>query len=71
MKKKGVLLSLVMVFLGGCASPSEVILVDGSVLQSIDKPRFDPESGFYQLTQADGRKITVNKNLVKAIKSNN
>lgn len=54
--------------IGGCSSPADVVLVDGSVLHSLEKPDFDSHSGFYKIIQGNGRVLKVNKDFVKSIK---
>jgi hypothetical protein len=54
--------------LAGCASPSVITLNDGREIQTVDKPEFDEDSGFYQFEQLDGKRATVNKDQVQTVK---
>ena len=54
--------------IAGCSTPSEVVLNDGRELQTLDTPRYDSKSGFYEFKQLDGKLQRVNKDQVKSIK---
>jgi len=67
-KLSATFLALSLATLVGCASPSVITLNDGREIQTLDQPRFDEESGFYQFEQIDGRKAKVNKDKVESIR---
>ena len=54
--------------LAGCASPSVITLNDGREIQTVDKPTYDEESGFYEFEQLDGKRATINKDQVQTVK---
>ncbi|MGG2397358.1 YgdI/YgdR family lipoprotein [Pseudomonas sp. SH1-B] len=54
--------------LAGCASPSVITLNDGREIQTVDKPTFDEDSGFYEFEQLDGKRATINKDQVQTVK---
>lgn len=54
--------------LAGCATPSEIVLNDGSRIQTVDVPDFDESSGFYQFEELNGKPARVNKDQVVTIK---
>jgi hypothetical protein len=60
-------LALSMATLVGCSTPSVITLNDGREIHTLDQPKFDEESGFYQFEQIDGRKAKVNKDQVERI----
>ncbi|MEE9103495.1 MULTISPECIES: YgdI/YgdR family lipoprotein [Pseudomonas] len=62
------LLALGIGVLAGCSTPSVITLNDGREIQSVDKPKFDDESGFYEFEQLDGKAIRVNKDQVRTVK---
>jgi hypothetical protein len=62
------LIALGFAALAGCASPSVITLNDGREIQTVDKPAFDEDSGFYQFEQLDGKRATVNKDQVQTVK---
>ncbi|MCJ1887873.1 YgdI/YgdR family lipoprotein [Pseudomonas sp. LA21] len=62
------LLALGIGVLAGCSTPSVITLNDGREIQSVDKPKFDDESGFYEFEQLDGKSIRVNKDQVRTVK---
>ncbi|MDF3194708.1 MAG: YgdI/YgdR family lipoprotein [Gammaproteobacteria bacterium HGW-Gammaproteobacteria-13] len=62
------LLTLGLVALTGCASPSVITLNDGREIQTIDEPDFDESSGFYEFEQLDGKRAKVNKDQVRTVK---
>lgn len=66
-------LHLCLAFLGiaglaGCATPSVITLNDGSQVQTVDTPRFDEDSGFYEFEQLDGKSTRLNKDQVMTVK---
>ncbi|ERI50322.1 YgdI/YgdR family lipoprotein [Pseudomonas sp. NPDC077186] len=62
------LIALGFAALAGCASPSVITLNDGREIQTVDKPKFDEDSGFYEFEQLDGKRATVNKDQVQTVK---
>jgi len=61
----------ILVFVGGlsgCSTPSAIVLNDGRELQTLDAPRYDSKSGFYEFRELDGKLQRVNKDQVKTIK---
>ncbi|MBS7661271.1 YgdI/YgdR family lipoprotein [Pseudomonas lalucatii] len=62
-----ILLTLGLVTLAGCAAPSVITLNDGRELQTLDQPRYDEASGFYEFEQLDGTRAKVNKDQVQTI----
>ncbi|WP_371229634.1 YgdI/YgdR family lipoprotein [Pseudomonas sp. QE6] len=62
------LLALGIGVLAGCSTPSVITLNDGREIQSVDKPQYDEESGFYEFEQLDGKTTRVNKDQVRTVK---
>ncbi|MDZ5602277.1 YgdI/YgdR family lipoprotein [Pseudomonas sp. RP23018S] len=62
------LLALGMGALAGCASPSVITLNDGREIQSVDTPKFDEDSGFYEFEQLDGKRTRLNKDQIRTVK---
>ncbi|MFR0688229.1 MAG: YgdI/YgdR family lipoprotein [Pseudomonas sp.] len=62
------LLALGFGVLAGCSTPSVITLNDGREIQSVDKPQYDEESGFYEFEQLDGKTARVNKDQVRTVK---
>jgi hypothetical protein len=62
------LLTLGLIALTGCASPSVITLNDGREIQTVDEPKFDESSGFYEFEQLDGKRAKVNKDQVRTVK---
>ncbi|MCP1624548.1 MULTISPECIES: YgdI/YgdR family lipoprotein [Pseudomonas] len=62
------LLALGFSVLAGCSTPSVITLNDGREIQSVDKPKYDDESGFYEFEQLDGKTARVNKDQVRTVK---
>ncbi len=62
------MLALGLTTLAGCSSPTVITLNDGREIQSVDTPRFDAKSGFYEFEQLDGKKTRVNKDQVRTVK---
>ncbi|MCX7079117.1 MAG: YgdI/YgdR family lipoprotein, partial [Pseudomonas sp.] len=52
----------------GCASPTVITLNDGREIQSVDTPRFDKDSGFYEFEQLDGKETRINKDQIRTVK---
>ncbi|SDG78383.1 protein of unknown function [Pseudomonas benzenivorans] len=61
------LLALGVATLAGCASPSVITLNDGRELQTLDRPKYEEDSGFYEFEQLDGTRAKVNKDQVRTI----
>jgi major membrane immunogen (membrane-anchored lipoprotein) len=62
------LLTLGLVALTGCASPTVITLNDGREIQTVDEPSFDEDSGFYEFEQLDGKRAKINKDQVRTVK---
>lgn len=62
------MLALGLATLAGCSSPAVITLNDGREIQSVDSPRFDSESGFYEFEQLDGKHTRINKDQVRTVK---
>lgn len=62
------LMAIGFTVLAGCSSPSVITLNDGREIQTVDKPKFDEESGFYEFEQLDGKRATINKDQVQTVK---
>jgi len=61
-------LLLGLLLLAGCSSPSVITLNDGREIQTLDRPDFDDESGFYEYEGPDGKPGKVNKDQVRTVK---
>ena len=62
------LMTLGFVVLAGCSTPSVITLNDGREIQTVDKPKYDEDSGVYEFEQLDGKRATINKDQVQTIK---
>ncbi|SDF67840.1 YgdI/YgdR family lipoprotein [Pseudomonas seleniipraecipitans] len=62
------LLALGLVTLAGCSTPSVITLNDGREIQTVDRPDFDDDTGFYEFEQLDGKRTKVNKDQVRTVK---
>ncbi|WP_271411783.1 YgdI/YgdR family lipoprotein [Pseudomonas sp. Q1-7] len=62
------LLAMGLFTLAGCSSPAVITLNDGREIQTVDKPEYDDDSGFYEFEQLDGKHAKVNKDQVRTIK---
>jgi len=62
------LMTLGFVVLAGCSTPSVITLNDGREIQTVDKPKYDEDSGFYEFEQLNGKRATINKDQVQTIK---
>ena len=49
------MLALGLATLAGCSSPTVITLNDGREIQSVDTPKFDSDTGFYETKIATGR----------------
>jgi len=62
------LMAIGFAVVAGCSTPSVITLNDGREIQTVDKPKFDEESGFYEFEQLDGKRATINKDQVQTVK---
>ena len=62
------LLALGFAIVAGCANPSVITLNDGREIQTLDRPDYDEESGFYEYEQLDGKPGKVNKDQVRTVR---
>ena len=70
MKKAFLALStLTLGLLVGCSTPSLIVLSNGQEIQTLDKPKYDAKSGFYELKQPAGKLQRLNKDQVHTIKA--
>ncbi|HEK1689448.1 lipoprotein [Pseudomonas putida] len=53
--------------LAGCSTPSLITLNDGREFQTVDEPKFDQDSGFYEFQQLDGKQTRVNRDQIRTI----
>ena len=53
--------------LAGCSSPSVITLNDGREIQTLDRPDYDDDSGFYEYEGLDGKPAKVNKDQVRTV----
>lgn len=54
--------------LAGCSTPTVITLNDGREIQAVDSPKYDEDSGFYEIEQLDGKQTRVNKDQVRTVK---
>ena len=54
--------------LAGCSLPSVITLNDGREIQTVDTPKYDSSSGFYQFKQLDGKDTRINKDQIRTVK---
>lgn len=64
----GILAACSLAVLAGCSTPSVITLNDGREIQTVDRPSFDEETGFYEFEQLDGKRATINKDQVRTVK---
>ncbi|MNC75026.1 putative lipoprotein YgdR precursor [compost metagenome] len=62
------MLALGLAALAGCSSPAVITLNDGREIQSVDTPKYDARSGFYEFEQLDGKQTRINKDQVRTVK---
>ncbi|WP_447592816.1 YgdI/YgdR family lipoprotein [Aquipseudomonas campi] len=62
------MLTLGLTALAGCSTPSVITLNDGREIQTVDTPKYDEDSGFYEFEQLDGKPAKVNKDQVRTVK---
>ncbi|WDY58888.1 YgdI/YgdR family lipoprotein [Pseudomonas sp. PSKL.D1] len=53
--------------LAGCSTPSVITLNDGREFQTVDAPKFDQDSGFYEFQQLDGKQTRINRDQIRSI----
>ncbi|RJX35140.1 MAG: YgdI/YgdR family lipoprotein [Desulfurivibrio sp.] len=69
--KKGAVVGLCLfasLALAGCSTPYRMMLKDGKVVEMVDEPEFDEDTGFYEYQTLDGKNVRVNKDQVVEIK---
>ncbi len=62
------MLTLSLASLAGCASPTVITLNDGREIQTVDTPKYNEASGFYEFQQLDGKRTRINKDQVRTVK---
>ncbi|MNT94132.1 putative lipoprotein YgdR precursor [compost metagenome] len=62
------MLALGLAALAGCSSPAVITLNDGREIQSVDTPKYNDKSGFYEFEQLDGKQTRINKDQVRTVK---
>lgn len=62
------LIAVSLTALAGCSTPTVLTLNDGREIQAVDTPKFDDDTGFYDVEQLDGKVLRVNKDQVKTVK---
>ncbi|MDE1167659.1 MAG: YgdI/YgdR family lipoprotein [Pseudomonas sp.] len=62
------ILAAALATLAGCSSPTVITLNDGREIQAVDTPKFDEDSGFYEIKQLDGKETRINKDQVRTVK---
>jgi hypothetical protein len=67
-KLSTLVLALSFGVLAGCSNPSVITLNDGREIQTLDRPDYDDESGFYEYEQIDGKPGKVNKDQVRTVR---
>lgn len=63
-----VLLAVGLAALAGCSTPNVITLNDGREIQTVDTPKYDDDTGFYEFKQLDGKVTRVNKDQVRTVK---
>ena len=53
-----------LIILAGCASPQQIVLKDGTTLDSPDEISYNEDTGFYEYENVAGKMQTVNKDEV-------
>jgi hypothetical protein len=56
-------------FILGCATPHQITMQDGTIIQATDKPKYDKDSGFYEFKTPMGERMKLNKDEIRAISS--
>jgi peptidase E len=56
-----------LALLAGCSNPSVITLNDGREIQTLDRPEYDEEAGFYEFEGIDGKPARVNKDQVRTV----
>jgi len=62
------LLAMGLATLAGCSTPTVITLNDGREIQAVDTPKYDEDSGFYEIKQLDGKDTRINKDQVRTVK---
>ncbi len=62
------LLAMGLATLAGCSTPTVITLNDGREIQAVDTPKYDEDSGFYEIKQLDGKETRINKDQVRTVK---
>ncbi|MBD1553237.1 YgdI/YgdR family lipoprotein [Pseudomonas typographi] len=62
------MLTLGLATLAGCSTPNVITLNDGREIQTVDTPKYDDDTGFYEFEQLDGKVTRVNKDQVRTVK---
>ncbi|UFH50658.1 YgdI/YgdR family lipoprotein [Pseudomonas sp. KNUC1026] len=63
-----VLLAVGLAALAGCSTPNVITLNDGREIQTVDTPKYDDDTGFYEFKQLDGKVTRLNKDQVRTVK---
>lgn len=69
--KKGAVVGIflfALMALVACSTPYRMMLKDGTVVQTVDEPKFDKDTGFYEYQAPDGKHVRVNKEQVVEIR---
>ena len=69
MKLRFLLAAMFLIFaLSACSVPHTMTLKDGRVIDAVDEPVFNKNTGFYEYETLNGKKVKVNKDEVIEIK---
>ncbi|TBV00042.1 YgdI/YgdR family lipoprotein [Stutzerimonas kirkiae] len=68
LKLPALLLIMGSLALAGCSTPSVITLDDGREIQTLDRPDYDEDSGFYEYQLIDGSSGKVNKDRVRTVR---
>jgi uncharacterized protein YcfL len=63
-----IILSLSLMALAGCASPSVIVLNDGREITALDTPKLDAKAGYYEFKALDGKRARLNQDQVQGVK---
>ncbi|MBK4988061.1 MULTISPECIES: YgdI/YgdR family lipoprotein [Pseudomonas] len=66
---KRIFVTVGLCLLAGCATPSSMILKDGRELQTLDTPKYDKQSGFFEFKLLDGKPQKINRDSVLTIRN--
>ncbi|MCG7490119.1 YgdI/YgdR family lipoprotein [Vibrio sp. Of14-4] len=64
MFKTTIVTAFSLVILAGCASPQQIVLKDGTTLDTPDEVSYNEDTGFYEYEDVAGKTQTINKNEV-------